>query len=128
MFFCKQKTAYEMRISDWSSDVCSSDLSGFEKHGITMTPYCNEWGRQGAFIHTVNHTRVNCIRDVAKALLAESGMRPIDSCVLPHDNLLNSAMFPVYPEIGEVYGVSGSYNFKINGEYRFMTLEQMIED
>src|SRR3546814_4459352 len=25
-FFFKQKTAYEMRISDWSSDVCSSDL------------------------------------------------------------------------------------------------------
>src|SRR3546814_10973288 len=25
-FFCKHKTAYEMRISDWSSDVCSSDL------------------------------------------------------------------------------------------------------
>src|SRR3546814_6230072 len=35
VFFCffKQKTAYEMRISDWSSDVCSSDLDvvfGFE--------------------------------------------------------------------------------------------------
>src|SRR3546814_9444929 len=31
-FFFKQKTAYEMRISDWSSDVCSSDLSiiGFD--------------------------------------------------------------------------------------------------
>src|SRR3546814_4069267 len=27
-FFFKQKTAYEMRISDWSSDVCSSDLIG----------------------------------------------------------------------------------------------------
>src|SRR3546814_6598506 len=27
-FFFKQKTAYEMRISDWSSDVCSSDLKG----------------------------------------------------------------------------------------------------
>src|SRR3546814_2781951 len=26
MFFFKQKTAYELRISDWSSDVCSSDL------------------------------------------------------------------------------------------------------
>src|SRR3546814_14383596 len=34
-FFFKQKTAYEMRISDWSSDVCSSDL-----------PVC---GIQGAF-------------------------------------------------------------------------------
>src|SRR3546814_7500854 len=30
-FFFKQKTAYEMRISDWSSDVCSSDLSFFPK-------------------------------------------------------------------------------------------------
>src|SRR3546814_3878552 len=28
LFFFKQKTAYEMRISDWSSDVCSSDLLG----------------------------------------------------------------------------------------------------
>src|SRR3546814_6127615 len=36
-FFFKQKTAYEMRISDWSSDVCSSDLIAkadieFESH------------------------------------------------------------------------------------------------
>src|SRR3546814_3985516 len=28
VFFFKQKTAYEIRISDWSSDVCSSDLRG----------------------------------------------------------------------------------------------------
>src|SRR3546814_1565846 len=32
VFFFKQKTAYEMRISDWSSDVCSSDL---EEWGVT---------------------------------------------------------------------------------------------
>src|SRR3546814_8264038 len=32
VFFFKQKTAYEMRISDWSSDVCSSDLlDGFKE-------------------------------------------------------------------------------------------------
>src|SRR3546814_7941659 len=30
IFFFKQKTAYEMRISDWSSDVCSSDLKRLE--------------------------------------------------------------------------------------------------
>src|SRR3546814_6118407 len=30
-FFFKQKTAYEMRISDWSSDVCSSDLSPLDR-------------------------------------------------------------------------------------------------
>src|SRR3546814_8291047 len=31
VLFFKQKTAYEMRISDWSSDVCSSDLATFGK-------------------------------------------------------------------------------------------------
>src|SRR3546814_4472748 len=31
-FFFKQKTAYEMRISDWSSDVCSSDLGEYESY------------------------------------------------------------------------------------------------
>src|SRR3546814_5774995 len=40
-FFFKQKTAYEMRISDWSSDVCSSDLGfgaglPFRKHGMIV--------------------------------------------------------------------------------------------
>src|SRR3546814_4527396 len=32
-FFFKQKTAYEMRISDWSSDVCSSDLHDTRRQG-----------------------------------------------------------------------------------------------
>src|SRR3546814_3046781 len=38
-FFFKQKTAYEMRISDWSSDVCSSDLGtvvGRDDHGYLL--------------------------------------------------------------------------------------------
>src|SRR3546814_14536554 len=35
VFFFKQKTAYEMRISDWSSDVCSSDLrEALDSHGL----------------------------------------------------------------------------------------------
>src|SRR3546814_9356523 len=37
LFFFKQKTAYEMRISDWSSDVCSSDLRGVNV--VSMTPF-----------------------------------------------------------------------------------------
>src|SRR3546814_20327604 len=36
-FFFKQKTAYEMRISDWSSDVCSSDLPAL-RSGRTLAP------------------------------------------------------------------------------------------
>src|SRR3546814_3162159 len=39
-FFFKQKTAYEMRISDWSSDVCSSDLreaKGFDHMDVALS-------------------------------------------------------------------------------------------
>src|SRR3546814_9303051 len=35
-FFFKQKTAYEMRISDWSSDVCSSDLPEFSIPALAL--------------------------------------------------------------------------------------------
>src|SRR3546814_7264002 len=42
-FFFKQKTAYEMRISDWSSDVCSSDLRFF-RPGLSHPGYgVSQW-------------------------------------------------------------------------------------
>src|SRR3546814_10622316 len=51
-FFFKQKTAYEMRISDWSSDVCSSDLNNLcpvtRPANLTdcykMRRWCGQWG------------------------------------------------------------------------------------
>src|SRR3546814_1482602 len=53
-FFFKQKTAYEMRISDWSSDVCSSDLynSGFSytpQNTVTEPSYTLVNGRVSYF-------------------------------------------------------------------------------
>src|SRR3546814_5316732 len=52
-FFFKQKTAYEMRISDWSSDVCSSDLK--HGHDVSRSPLenCRLWPRswRAAFPH-----------------------------------------------------------------------------
>src|SRR3546814_631843 len=48
-FFFKQKTAYEMRISDWSSDVCSSDLSSIIRIGYIDEKYFS--GKAGAESH-----------------------------------------------------------------------------
>src|SRR3546814_11712184 len=48
-FFFKQKTAYEMRISDWSSDVCSSDLqvrAGFQVIGMDLRDHVRARQRQ----------------------------------------------------------------------------------
>src|SRR3546814_5783373 len=41
----KQKTAYEMRISDWSSDVCSSDLPQAADRAFDMRPFLGKLGR-----------------------------------------------------------------------------------
>src|SRR3546814_7086442 len=41
-FFFKQKTAYEMRISDWSSDVCSSDLAMAKDKAIIISTHILE--------------------------------------------------------------------------------------
>src|SRR3546814_3071634 len=49
VFFFKQKTAYEMRISDWSSDVCSSDLTslGF---ALFFHNFSTWTGRRGLYL------------------------------------------------------------------------------
>src|SRR3546814_12395982 len=46
LFFCKQKTAYEMRISNWSSDVCSSDLSRRSASSVSGSAQGMGCGRQ----------------------------------------------------------------------------------
>src|SRR3546814_9054311 len=49
-FFFKQKTAYDMRISDWSSDVCSSDLV---KAGLRPAAVTKGAAQAGLVLHTV---------------------------------------------------------------------------
>src|SRR3546814_1149952 len=63
-FFCKQKTAYEMRISDWSSDVCSSDLQN-------LPPLLQR--------HLVGHRGAGDARTVDQAMHgSETRLRPLD--------------------------------------------------
>src|SRR3546814_3412799 len=48
VFFFKQKTAYEMRISDWSSDVCSSDLHDADARAAALPQKVAQQGRLAA--------------------------------------------------------------------------------
>src|SRR3546814_9704356 len=84
MFFFKQKTAYELRISDWSSDVCSSDLPG-QLH-VVLEPTGPYHEQAGTALHDVGAT-VSMInpaqaRDFARALAVRSKTDGIDSYVL----------------------------------------------
>src|SRR3546814_5631432 len=55
-FFFNQKTAYEMRISDWSSDVCSSDLSGAAAHSFgNLAQRGFKLAQAGHFVSDLRH-------------------------------------------------------------------------
>src|SRR3546814_17828546 len=90
-FFFKQKTAYEMRISDWSSDVCSSDLAGLLGPGIRAN---GPWRaasllpliEAGADIHRKLRARLRQIlaEGAAERTLIEPHLHPLgslDMCV-----------------------------------------------
>src|SRR3546814_9440871 len=69
-FFFKQKTAYEMRISDWSSDVCSSDLtatgrSALRQAGRRLTSACHTSTPATARVTTCSWTRPARLRRTA---------------------------------------------------------------
>src|SRR3546814_2686201 len=78
-FFFKQKTAYEMRISDWSSDVCSSDLDA-------------DWD-----------TIVCAVEEAAAEHLADAaGDVPVDDSVARARTLLRNAVSPPKPTAVEI--------------------------
>src|SRR3546814_15027505 len=77
-FFFKQKTAYEMRISDWSSDVCSSDLNpctdGAESDKsarLKCADHITQLSRLPDVEHLRHHVQLDaCILVLAKARIA----------------------------------------------------------
>src|SRR3546814_4982686 len=70
--FFKQKTAYEMRISDWSSDVCSSDLRrcrhsvvAFFRHAQRITGLGKRTASEARAIRPRRRNRIRCIENAA---------------------------------------------------------------
>src|SRR3546814_6271144 len=90
-FFFKQKTAYEMRISDWSSDVCSSDLPVTEE--VLSNPPRGEWvnwrqsrGASGySPLDQINSSNVGTLR-LAWSLSIPGG--PLETAPLVHDGIM----------------------------------------
>src|SRR3546814_5802538 len=109
-FFFKQKTAYEMRISDWSSDVCSSDLlfSTFER-GIELLDAVAQLAALESRLDTL-------FRDVAmryKLFLAagttpvrsQRGMRNSGHLYTPSGGIYTQEKLHVTPAEREYWGI-----------------------
>ncbi|GFE75532.1 hypothetical protein NTCA1_31810 [Novosphingobium sp. TCA1] len=77
-------------------------------------------------MYSYNHPRIGPLYDMASALLSSAGLEPRRSDLIPQDNLASSAIFAVYPEIGEALGVAGNYEFRAVGDYRPMGLREYL--
>src|SRR3546814_5461261 len=90
-FFFKQKTAYEMRISDWSSDVCSSDLEPGSLPCPRHSPPCARSTTPAAASGWA-WTRRNCMARCADGSPAAAGTAPTGSRSEEHTSELQSLM------------------------------------
>lgn len=103
-------------------------LKRFSDFGYDLAPIFSEWGREDAFMHTVNHPKIRVLSDIASLILEKSGIGSCCRSITPHDNLINGAIFPIYPEIGLPLGVQGSYFFKRPSEYGLIDLRQYVSE
>jgi hypothetical protein len=101
-------------------------LGAFSEHGLDIAQAFVHWSRSGPFMYSINHPRLHCVRDVARSILGRAGLEASYLDPLPHDNLANGPVYPIYPEIGTRLGAAGHYLFKLGGAYRFIRLEDFI--
>src|SRR3546814_12083493 len=128
-FFFKQKTAYEMRISDWSSDVCSSDLQAasgsdevrFSDNGIALGPdgtiYFTESATDGLYMKQPGGTVVQLAsEDEVAADIGESDVE-LEGLVFEPDGFLyvidgsSNSLLSVDPDPGkaQVWVAEGTF-------------------
>src|SRR3546814_1445852 len=93
-FFFKQKTAYEMRISDWSSDVCSSDLSRKLKIGLLW--HSGKSGNLGVGALTMANMAI------ARQIAEELGFEPAFTII----GVADKGGAYVQPEEAQIYEVN----------------------
>lgn len=101
-------------------------LEVFRSHGLDIANRYVHWSRNGPFMYSFNHVRIHCLRDIALTILERAGIDAQLVDFLPHDNLANGPVYPIYPEIAERVGAQGNYLFKPGGRYQCIGLQEFI--
>jgi hypothetical protein len=110
--FCEPVYRHVGYLDAWEA-ATGTQLRLAREVGWDFGPLLARWSRRGAFMHSVNHPRMFVAADLARALLDRAAIPFVDFDIEPflHDELLAQGSWPVYPEIGRVYGLSGGYSF-----------------
>ena len=96
----------------WNESVVALRNLGQEA-GYDLDASLNRWSRRGCFMHSINHTKLFVVADLARGLLTKAKI-PFEDCDLEAflpDDLAELGSWPVYPEIAQHFGVAGSALF-----------------
>lgn len=98
-----------------------------------LDTHLTRWARRGCFMHSINHTKLYVVADLARGLLTKSGVAypECDLDAFVPDDLGGQGSWPVYPEIGAHYGIPGSALFfkaetRRSGPARTMTRPEFV--
>lgn len=97
----------------WDHSVSALIKEG-ARFGIDLQMPINEWLREGSFMHSINHAKILPLAHLAKLLLEKAGIpstREIDLEYI-QDVAKKDAIWPIYPEIGRRFGLTGNHVFK----------------
>ena len=103
-------------------------LRRYEALGFDLGTTMVDWSRRGLAPFVPAHPQIRCLRDIAKIILQRAGLPVLPTEMLPPDNLAKGVVFPVYPEIGSHFGISGGYFFKPSRSYKLMGLPAFIDE
>jgi hypothetical protein len=105
------------------------------KFGMDSSTELMNWARRGVFMYSNLHPKPFVLFDVAKKLFSRVGLTvpEVNKDYFAIDDLARAEIFPIYPPIGELFGVWGSYTFKRQNYHLastfdyFMTLPEYLE-
>lgn len=105
-----------------------------KKFNMDLSGELMSWARRGVFMYSIVHPKPFVLVDIAKKLFDETGLKgaDLDFAYYAVDDLARSEIFPIYPPVGELFGVRGGYLFKLSnfhlsaGVGDFLTLPQYL--
>lgn len=101
-------------------------VAQYADHGFDIRAVFRTASRGKAMMHSPDHPTIDVLLDIARILLDRFD-RPNHAVVPPPIDNLAVTSWPIYPEIGEWFGVPGAYLFRPRNEYAAMDLDSYIE-
>ena len=106
----------ELRFYDYWDSATQALLEEGARCGMPLEGLLKQWRTRGCFMHSPNHPKLFVVADIARQVMQKLNIAalPIDPLEVVWDNLADTSIWPVYPEIARRIGIEGSYVFKGN--------------